>query len=66
MDSHTHQISYRLGRRPGEKGPRTLPSNQDRIEKLDTGSRDTEIEKVEEMKKKRYNYGIHYIKGRGM
>ena len=28
---------YRLGRRPGQQGPRPLPSNQSRIEKLATG-----------------------------
>jgi hypothetical protein len=29
--------SYRLGRRPGKQGPRPLPSNQGRVEKLATG-----------------------------
>ncbi|CAF2094896.1 unnamed protein product [Rotaria magnacalcarata] len=28
---------YRLGRRPGQQGPRPLPSNQGRVEKLATG-----------------------------
>jgi len=28
---------YRLGRRPGKQGPRPLSSDQDRVEKLDTG-----------------------------
>jgi hypothetical protein len=28
---------YRLGRRPGEQGPRPLPSNQGKVEKLATG-----------------------------
>ena len=28
---------YRLGRRPGKQGPRPLPSNQGRVEKLATG-----------------------------
>ena len=30
---------YRLGRRPGEQGPRPLPSDQDRVEKLATGKK---------------------------
>ena len=30
-------LPYRLGRRPGEQGPRPLPSNQGRVEKLATG-----------------------------
>ena len=30
--------SYRLGRRPGEQGPRPLSWNQDRVEKLATGT----------------------------
>ncbi|CAF3342873.1 unnamed protein product [Rotaria socialis] len=30
---------YRLGRRPGEQGPRPLPSDQDRVEKLTTGKK---------------------------
>ena len=29
--------SYRLGRRPGKQGPRSLLSNQSRVEKLVTG-----------------------------
>ena len=29
---------YRLGRRPGEQGPRSLPRNQGRVEKSDTGT----------------------------
>ena len=32
-----YTIPYRLGRRPGEQGPRPLPSNQGRVEKLATG-----------------------------
>ena len=28
---------YRLGRRPGKQGPRPLPSDQGRVEKLATG-----------------------------
>ncbi|CAF2091324.1 unnamed protein product [Rotaria magnacalcarata] len=28
---------YRLGRRPGQQGPRPLPSNQGRVEKLAAG-----------------------------
>ena len=36
---------YRLGRRPGEQGPRPLSSNQDRIEKLATGKARTTTEK---------------------
>jgi hypothetical protein len=32
-----HTNPYRLGRRPGEQGPRPLPSNQGRVEKLATG-----------------------------
>ena len=31
---------YRLGRRPGKQGPRPLPSNQSRVEKLATGKHD--------------------------
>ena len=31
---------YRLGRRPGQQGPRPLSSNQDRVEKLNTGKND--------------------------
>ena len=31
------QISYRLGRHPGQQGPRPLLSNQDRVEKWTTG-----------------------------
>ena len=34
-DNHTNP--YRLGRRPGQQGPRPLPSNQGRVEKLATG-----------------------------
>ena len=32
-----YTIPYRVGRRPGEQGPRPLPSNQGRVEKLATG-----------------------------
>ena len=31
------QLSYRLGRRPGQQGPRPLSGDQDRVEKLVTG-----------------------------
>jgi hypothetical protein len=33
-----YRKSYRLGRRPGEQGPRPLSRNQDRVEKLATGT----------------------------
>ena len=33
-----YQKSYRLGRRPGEQGPRPLSRNQGRVEKLVTGT----------------------------
>ena len=36
MSDHSRN-SYRLGRRPGEQGPRPLLSNKDRVEKLATG-----------------------------
>ena len=36
MSDHSTK-PYRLGRRPGKQGPRPLPSNQDRVEKLATG-----------------------------
>jgi hypothetical protein len=35
--SEVRRKPYRLGRRPGEQGPRPLLSNQGRVEKLDTG-----------------------------
>ena len=31
------QLSYRLGRRPGQQGPRPLSGDQDKVEKLVTG-----------------------------
>lgn len=31
-----NRTTYRLGRRPSKQGPRPLPSNEDRIEKLAT------------------------------
>jgi exonuclease III len=36
MNDHSTK-PYRLGRRPGQQGPRPLPSNQGRVEKLVTG-----------------------------
>ncbi|CAF3081499.1 unnamed protein product [Rotaria sp. Silwood2] len=33
-----YRKSYRLGRRPGEQGPRPLSRNQNRVEKLTTGT----------------------------
>src|ERR1700722_11568494 len=36
MSDHSTK-PYRLGRRPGKQGPRPLPSNQGRVEKLATG-----------------------------
>ena len=39
IDSNTN--SYRLGRRPGEQGPRPLLRNQGRVEKLATGKLST-------------------------
>ncbi|CAF2049663.1 unnamed protein product, partial [Rotaria magnacalcarata] len=36
-----YRKSYRLGRRPGEQGPRPLSRNQDRVEKLATGTTTT-------------------------
>ncbi|CAF1429077.1 unnamed protein product [Rotaria magnacalcarata] len=35
-----NQTPYRLGRRPGKQGPRPLPGNQGRVEKLATGKTD--------------------------
>ncbi|CAM2711083.1 unnamed protein product [Rotaria socialis] len=35
-----NQTPYRLGRRPGKQGPRPLPDNQGRVEKLATGKTD--------------------------
>lgn len=35
-----HRNPYRLGRRPGKQGPRPLPSDQGRIEKLATRKSD--------------------------
>ncbi|CAF4692807.1 unnamed protein product, partial [Rotaria sp. Silwood2] len=37
MNDDDNRKPYRLGRRPGEQGPRPLSSNQDRVEKLATG-----------------------------
>jgi len=36
MSDHSTK-TYRLGRRPGKQGPRPLPNNQGRVEKLVTG-----------------------------
>ena len=41
MNDNDNRKPYRLGRRPGEQGPRPLSSNQDRIEKLATGKTGT-------------------------
>ncbi|CAF3461713.1 unnamed protein product [Rotaria socialis] len=41
MNDDDNRKPYRLGRRPGEQGPRPLSSNQDRIEKLATGKTGT-------------------------
>ncbi|CAF2041487.1 unnamed protein product [Rotaria magnacalcarata] len=41
MNEDDNRKPYRLGRRPGEQGPRPLSSNQDRIEKLTTGKTGT-------------------------
>ena len=38
---------YRLGRRPGQQGPRPQSSNQDWVGKLDTGREGEEEEKEE-------------------
>ncbi|CAF1270699.1 unnamed protein product [Adineta ricciae] len=41
-----YQKPYRLGRRPGEQGPRPLSWNQDRVEKLATGTTTTTYTKT--------------------
>ncbi|CAF3366853.1 unnamed protein product [Rotaria sp. Silwood2] len=41
-----YRKSYRLGRRPGEQGPRPLSRNQDRVEKLATGTATTTTTKT--------------------
>ena len=46
MDKNTHQNSYRLGRRPGDQGPRLLSSDQDRNEKLATGRKRIHMEEI--------------------
>ncbi|CAF4292942.1 unnamed protein product [Rotaria magnacalcarata] len=46
MSDDDNQKPYRLGRRPGEQGPRPLSSNQDRIEKLATGKTGTTTRQI--------------------
>ncbi|CAF3291373.1 unnamed protein product, partial [Rotaria sp. Silwood2] len=41
MNDDDNRKPYRLGRRPGEQGPRPLSTNQDRVEKLATGKTGT-------------------------
>ncbi|CAF4803533.1 unnamed protein product, partial [Rotaria sp. Silwood2] len=41
-----YRKSYRLGRRPAEQGPRPLSRNQDRVEKLATGTATTTTTKT--------------------
>ena len=45
--------TYRLGRRPGEQGPRPLPSNQDRVEKWATGKQAKMSQKTRERERER-------------
>ncbi|CAF4402678.1 unnamed protein product, partial [Rotaria magnacalcarata] len=46
MNDDDNRKPYRLGRRPGEQGPRPLSSNQDRIEKLATGKTGTTTRQI--------------------
>jgi hypothetical protein len=41
---------YRLGRRPGEQGPRPLPSDQGRVEKLATGKNSYTTKNTQKLK----------------
>jgi hypothetical protein len=42
--------SYRLGRRPGKQGPRPLPSDQGRVEKLATGKNSYTTKNTQKLK----------------
>ena len=49
MSDHSTK-PYRLGRRPGKQGPRPLPSNQGRVEKLATGQTSNTTHKLKLVK----------------